>query len=48
MGDIGTIITSTNYIEFLDLAIQYDITWDGHIEEIIKKLSTACYMIKKY
>jgi hypothetical protein len=41
--DIGTIITSTNYTEFLGLTIQYEMTWDGHTEEIIKKLSTACY-----
>jgi hypothetical protein len=31
-----------NYTKFLGLTIQYD----GHIEEIIEKLSTACYMIR--
>jgi hypothetical protein len=22
------------------------LTWEGHIEEVIKKLSTACYMLR--
>jgi hypothetical protein len=35
MGDIGTIITSTNYTKFLGLTTQYDMPWDGHIEQII-------------
>jgi hypothetical protein len=46
MGDIGTIITNTNYTKFLCLTHQYAITWDRHVEEILKKLSTACYMIR--
>jgi hypothetical protein len=31
----------------LGLTIQNDITWDGHIQDMIKKLNTACYMIRK-
>jgi hypothetical protein len=46
MGDIGTVLTSTNHIKFLGLNIQNDITWDRHIAEVVKKLNTACYMIR--
>jgi hypothetical protein len=41
MGDLGAIISCANYIKFLGLTIQNDITWDGHTEDIIKKLNTA-------
>jgi hypothetical protein len=36
MGDIGTIITSTNQTKFLGLTIEYAMTWERHIEEVIK------------
>jgi hypothetical protein len=44
--DIGTIITSTNHTKFLGLTIEYAITWKRHIEEVVKKLSIACYTIR--
>jgi hypothetical protein len=43
-GDLGTIITTTNYTRFLGLTIQYSLTWERHIDDIIKKLCTACYI----
>jgi hypothetical protein len=46
MGEFGRIISSANHIKFLGLTIQNDITWDGHIQVINKKLNTACYMIR--
>jgi hypothetical protein len=41
MGDLGAIITCANFTKFLGLTIQNDITWDGHIQDMIKKLNTA-------
>jgi hypothetical protein len=46
MGDLGAIITCANFTKFLGLTIQNDITWDGHIQDMIKKLNTACYIIR--
>jgi hypothetical protein len=46
MGEFGTIISGANYTKFLGLIIQNDITWDGHVQIINKKLNTACYMIR--
>jgi hypothetical protein len=46
LGDIGTLIMSTNYTKFLGLTIEYTLTWERHIEEINKKLRSACYMIR--
>jgi hypothetical protein len=46
MGDLGAIITCANFTKFLGLTIQNDITWDGHIQDMIKKLNTVCYMIR--
>jgi hypothetical protein len=45
MGELGTIISGANYTKFLGLIIQNDITWDGHVQVINKKLNTACYMM---
>jgi hypothetical protein len=41
------LITHANNTKFLDLTIQNDLTWDGHIQDIIKKLNKACYNISK-
>jgi uncharacterized protein YlbG (UPF0298 family) len=46
LGKFGTFITTSKYIKFLDLIIENSLTWEGHIEEVIKKLSTACYMLR--
>jgi hypothetical protein len=43
IGDLGAIITNANYTKFLGLTIEY---WERHIDEVIKKLCTACYMIR--
>jgi hypothetical protein len=37
IGDLGAIITSANYNKFLGLTIEYSITWERHIDEVIKK-----------
>lgn len=47
MGELGDTITCVTFTKFLGLIIQNDITWDGHIQDIIKKLNKACYMIRK-
>jgi hypothetical protein len=46
IGDLEAIITSANYTKFLGLTIEYSMTWERHIDEVIKKLCTACYMIR--
>jgi hypothetical protein len=46
IGDLRAIITSANYTKFLGLIIEYSITWERHIDEVVKKLCTACYMIR--
>jgi hypothetical protein len=40
------VITTSKDIKFLGLIIENSLTWEGHIEEVIKKLSTACYIIR--
>jgi hypothetical protein len=46
LRDLGAIITSADYTKFLALIIEYSITWERHIDEVIKKLCRACYMIR--
>jgi hypothetical protein len=46
MGGIGIVLLNINHIKFIGLTIQNDINWDGHIDELIKKLNTACYTIR--
>jgi hypothetical protein len=45
MGEVGNTLTSVNTIKFLGLYIQNDIRWNKHIEQTLKKLNTATYMI---
>jgi uncharacterized protein YlbG (UPF0298 family) len=42
----GTFITTSKDIKFLGLIIENSLTWEGHIEEVIKELSTTCYMLR--
>lgn len=46
IGDLVTIITNTNHNKFLGLTIENAMTWKRHIDEVTKKLTTACYMIR--
>jgi hypothetical protein len=46
IGKMGTIIETINYTRFLGLNIEYSITWERHIDDLIKKLCTACYNIR--
>jgi hypothetical protein len=41
LGMFGTFNTTSKDIKFLGLIIENSLTWEGHIEEVIKKLSTA-------
>jgi hypothetical protein len=46
LGKFGTFITTSKDIKFLGLILENSLTWEGHTEEITKKLSTACYMLR--
>jgi hypothetical protein len=46
IGKLGALIKSTNHIKFLGLTIECSLSWEIHIDEIIQKLSSACYMIR--
>jgi hypothetical protein len=46
MGDISSLITSSNHTKFLGLTIDSTLTWERHIENVIDTLCTACYMIR--
>jgi hypothetical protein len=47
MGEMGATILCTNNTKFLGLTIQIYLTWDCHIQDIIKKLNEACYKLSK-
>jgi hypothetical protein len=44
LGNVGTLITTSDGITFLGLTIENSLTWGGHIDKVIKKLSSVCYM----
>jgi hypothetical protein len=46
IGNLDSNISSTMYTKFLGLIIQYDLAWNKHIDEIIKKLNITSYMIR--
>jgi hypothetical protein len=46
LGNVGTLITTSDDITFLGLTIENSLTWGGHIDKVIKKLSSVCYMIR--
>jgi hypothetical protein len=46
IGDIGILIMKSNYTKFLGLTTECTLTWERHIEEINKKLSSASYIIR--
>jgi hypothetical protein len=41
------IITGTNNIKFLGLELDKNINWKNHIQKIIPKLSSACYLVRR-
>jgi hypothetical protein len=45
IGDLGTIITTTNYTRFLGLTIEYSITWERH-RRGNKETVYSCYIIR--
>jgi hypothetical protein len=46
IGKLGAPIKSTNHIKFVGLTIECSLSWERHNDEIIQKLSLACYMIR--
>jgi hypothetical protein len=46
IGNLDSNISRTMYIKFRGLNIQYDLAWNNHIDEIIKKLNITSYMIR--
>jgi hypothetical protein len=46
IGNLDSNISRTMYTKFLGLNIQYDLAWNNHIDEIIKKLNITSYMIR--
>jgi hypothetical protein len=46
IGYNNNFITSTSYTKFLGLTMDKTLSWNNHIELLIKKLSMACYIIR--
>jgi len=41
------IITGTNNTKFLGLELDKNISWKNHVQKIIPKLSSACYLVRR-
>ena len=41
------IITGTNNTKFLGLELDKNIRWKNHVQKIIPKLSSACYLVRR-
>jgi hypothetical protein len=41
------IITGTNNTKFLGLELDKNINWKNHVQKIITKLSSACYLVRR-
>jgi hypothetical protein len=39
-------ITSSSYTKFLGMTMDNTLSWSNHIDLLVKKLSTACYIIR--
>ena len=40
-------LTVTENIKFLDMHLDCNLTWKSHIDDLIKKLSSTCFCVKK-
>jgi hypothetical protein len=40
------IITEVPHIKFLGLVIDNTLSWNLHVDNVMKKLTSACYMIR--
>jgi isocitrate dehydrogenase len=41
------IITGTNNTKFLGSELDKNISWKNHVQKIIPKLSSACYLVRR-
>jgi len=41
------IITGTNNTNFLGLELNKNISWKNHVQKIMHKLSSACYLVRR-
>jgi len=39
-------ITNSSYTKFLEVTINNILSWNNHIDLLVKKLSKACYIIR--
>jgi hypothetical protein len=45
-GFNNNFITSSSYTKFLAVTMDNTLSWNNHIDLLVKKLSTACYIIR--
>jgi hypothetical protein len=46
IGNLSALITTSNDIKFLGLTITSSLNWENHVNGVLTKLSTACYMLR--
>jgi len=46
IGINNNLITNSFYTEFLGVTMDNTLSWNNHIDLLMKRLSTACYMIR--
>jgi len=46
IGFNNTFITSSSYTKFLTVTMNNTLSWNNHIDLIMKELSKACYIIR--
>ena len=46
IGYLDKLITASNQIKFLGLTINCILTWDKHVDEIMRKLNSVCYLMR--
>jgi len=46
IGFNNNLITNSTYTKFLGVTMDNILSWNNHIDLLMKKLSTACYIIR--
>jgi len=46
IGFNNNFITNSSYKKFLGVALDNALSWNNHIDILMKKISTACYIIR--
>jgi len=46
IGFNNNFITNSSYTKFLGVTMDNNLSWNNHIDLLMKKLSTACYIIR--